>query len=180
MNERRKQIPEKVREELGLLERIISYVPGYRGYKEKELRRESDRLVRSEIANKLRAAKDTMRRSLANPIIMQKISSEDAWRINTFMSRLDRVIQRIDRAAAGYAGMFDAVKVREDKLDKVIQHDLSLIENAETVKASVESLVKVEPGKEEWKGLMDDLMLKIDELDTLIDRRIEILRGLVD
>ncbi|MEM2214251.1 MAG: hypothetical protein QXD66_02175 [Candidatus Nezhaarchaeales archaeon] len=180
MNERRKQIPEKVREELGLLERIISYVPGYRGYKEKELRRESDRLVRSEIANKLRAAKDAMRRSLANPIIMQKISSEDAWRINTLMSRLDRVIQRIDRAAAGYAGMFDAVKVRENMLDKVIQHDLSLIENAEAVKASVESLVKVEPGKEEWKRLMDDLMLKIDELDSLIDRRIEILRGLVD
>ena len=35
----------KVKRERGLLEKIMSYIPGYRGYKEKELRRESDRPV---------------------------------------------------------------------------------------------------------------------------------------
>lgn len=170
---------EKVREEMGLLERIISYVPGYRGYKEKELRRESDRLVRLEIVNRLRMAKDIIRRSLANPIMVQKVSSEDAWRFDMLMSRLDRVIQRIDRAVAGYSGMFDAAKVREDKLDMVIQHDLSLIEKAEAVKAIAESLVRIEPGRGEWISLMDNLILRVEELDALIGRRVEILRGLV-
>ncbi|MEM1506817.1 MAG: hypothetical protein QW294_00390 [Candidatus Bathyarchaeia archaeon] len=170
---------EKVRGEMGLLERIAGYIPGYRGYKEKELRRESDRLVRMEIVNRLKMAKDTVRRSLANPIIAQKISSEDAWRFDALMSRLDRVIQRIDRAVAGYAGMFDAVKVREDKLDMVIQHDLSLIEKAEAVKAGAESLVRAEPGREEWRRLMDELISRAEELDALIDRRVQILRGMV-
>ncbi|MEM2321206.1 MAG: hypothetical protein QXS79_04935 [Candidatus Bathyarchaeia archaeon] len=170
---------EKIRGEMGLLERIMRYVPGYRGYKEKELRRESDRLVRMEIVNKLKMAKDAVRRSLANPAIAQKISGEDAWRFDTLLSRLDRVVQRIDRAVAGYAGMFDAVKVREDKLDMVIQHDLSLIERAEAVRAGAESLAKMEPGKEEWRRSMDDLISKIEELDTLVDRRVEILRGLM-
>lgn len=179
MSEERREMLEKVRKEMGLLERIVGYVPGYRGYKEKELRRESDRLVRMEIVNRLRMAKDAMRRSLTNPAIVQKISSEDAWRFDVLTSRLDRVMQRIDRAVAGYAGMFDAVKVKEDKLDKVVQHDLSLIEKAEAVKASAESLVKAEPGGEEWRRLVDDLIMRVDELDALIDRRTEILRGLV-
>jgi hypothetical protein len=170
---------ERVRGEMGLLERIISYVPGYRGYKEKELRRETDRLVRMEVVNRLRAAKNIVRRNLTNPIVSQKISGEDAWRFDTLLSRLDRVVQRIDRAVAGYAGMFDAVRVREDKLDMVIQHDLSLIEKAETIKMGAESLAGIEPGKEEWRKVIDELTLKVEEIDMLIDKRAEIFRGLM-
>ncbi|MEM2995768.1 MAG: hypothetical protein QXI91_07165 [Candidatus Bathyarchaeia archaeon] len=169
---------EKVRKERGTLERIMSYIPGYRGYKEKELRRESDRLVRMEVVNRLRDAKAIFRRKFANPLLVQKLSSEDAARFEMFTARIDRVTQRIDRAVAGYAGMFDAVKVREDKLNSVIEHDLNLIEKAESVRASVEKLVDAEPGGEEWRITMDELTSKVEELDKLVDKRSEILRGL--
>nr|MDO8134061.1 hypothetical protein [Candidatus Njordarchaeum guaymaensis] len=173
-----KKYVEKVREERGLLERIMGYIPGYRGYKEKELRRESDRLVRMEAVNRLKAAKNTIRRTFANPLIIQKLSSEDSYRYETLLARLDRVTQRIDRAVAGYAGMFDAVKVKEDKLDTVIEHDVSLIEKAEALKVNAENAVKIEPGKEEWRTAMDELTSKTEELDGLVDKRSEILRGL--
>ncbi|MEM2912583.1 MAG: hypothetical protein QXM52_00710 [Candidatus Bathyarchaeia archaeon] len=169
---------EKVREERGLLEKIMGYIPGYRGYKEKELRRESDRLVRMEVVNRLKAAKNAFKRNFANPMIVQKLSGEDTYKFEALLARLDRVTQRIDRAVAGYAGMFDAVKVKEDKLDTVIQHDLSLIEKAESIKANVENVVKIEVGKGEWKQAMDELMSKVEELDKLVDQRSEILRGL--
>jgi hypothetical protein len=170
---------EKVRKERGILERIMSYIPGYRGYKEKELRRESDRLVRMEVVNRLKDAKSIFRRKFANPLLIQKLSGEDAARFDMFTARIDRVTQRIDRAVAGYAGMFDAIKVREDKLDSVIEHDLGLIEKAESVKADVEKLVGVEPSGEEWRAAMDELISKVEELDKLVDKRSEILRGLV-
>jgi len=173
-----KKYVEKVREERGLLERIMGYIPGYRGYKEKELRRESDRLVRMEAVNRLKATKNTIRRTFANPLIIQKLSSEDSYRYETLLARLDRVTQRIDRAVAGYAGMFDAVKVKEDKLDTVIEHDVSLIEKAEALKVNAENAVKIEPGKEEWRTAMDELTSKTEELDGLVDKRSEILRGL--
>jgi len=168
----------KVRGERGLLERIMGYVPGYRGYKEKELRRESDRLVRMEAVNRLKAAKTSFRRSLANPMAVQKLSPEDAYRFDALTSRLDRVTQRIDRAVAGYAGVFDAVKVKEDKLDTVIQHDVSLIEKAEALKADCEKITKIEPGNDDWRTGMDALISKVEEFDALIDERSEILRGL--
>ncbi|MEM2272825.1 MAG: hypothetical protein QXX56_01240 [Candidatus Bathyarchaeia archaeon] len=177
--EKRLEKLEKVRGEMGVLERIASYVPGYRGYKEKELRRESDRLVRMETVNKLRVAKDALRRKLVDPALLQKISSENTWAIDSLMSRLDRIIQRLDRAVAGYAGMFDSIKVREDKLDAVLQLDLELIEKADSLKTSAEVFIKTAPGGNEWGQCINNLILKIEEIEGLIDRRVEIFRGLI-
>ena len=168
----------KVRGERTLLERIAGYIPGYRGYKEKELRRESDRLVRTDAVNRLKAAKNAVRRNFANPTVVQKLSGEDAYRFDALTSRLDRVTQRIDRAVAGYAGMFDTVKVKEDKLDTVTQHDLSLIEKADAIKTDCENVGKMQPGNTDWGTAMDNLISKVEELDGLIDQRSEILRGL--
>lgn len=168
----------KVKGERSLLEKIMGYIPGYRGYKEKELRRESDRLVRMEVVNRLKAAKTAFRRTFANPSAVQKLSSDDVYRFEAFNARIDRVTQRIDRAVAGYAGMFDAIKVKENKLDAVIQHDLNLIEKAESVKADVEKTVSIEPGTEEWRTGMDALVSKIEQLDSLVNERSDLLRGL--
>jgi len=169
---------EKVKGERGLLERIMGYIPGYHGYKEKELRRESDRLVRMEAVNRLKAAKTAMRRVFANPAMVQKLAGEDTYRYEALNSRMDRVTQRIDRAVAGYQGVFDAVKVKEDKLDSVLQHDVSLIEKADEIKADCEKLSKMQPGNEDWSAAMDALISKVEEYDSLIDSRTEILRGL--
>jgi hypothetical protein len=169
---------EKVKGERGLLERIMGYVPGYHGYKEKELRRESDRLVRMEAVNRLKAAKTVMRRAFANPAMVQKLAGEDTYRYDALNSRMDRVTQRIDRAVAGYQGVFDAVKVKEDKLDSVLQYDVSLIEKADGIKADCGKLSKMQPGNEDWSAAMDALISKVEEYDSLIDSRTEILRGL--
>jgi hypothetical protein len=168
----------KVRGERGLLEKIMGYIPGYHGYKEKELRRESDRLVRTEAVNRLKAAKTAFRRTFANPTNVQKLAGEDTYRYEALNSRIDRVTQRIDRAVAGYAGMFDAIKVKEDKLDSVIQHDLSLIENAESIKAEVEKATRMVVSSDEWRAEMDSVISKVEEFDKLIDERSNIFRGL--
>ncbi|RLG00883.1 MAG: hypothetical protein DRN49_02345 [Thaumarchaeota archaeon] len=168
----------EVKRERGLLEKIMSYIPGYRGYKEKELRRESDRLVRMEAVSRLRAAKDSLRSSLANPSVTQKISGEDSYKLDILIYRLDRVTQRIDRAVAGYAGIFDAIKVREDKLDDILEHDLKLIESADEIKKDIEKMVSLEPGTDDWRKALEELIVKVGELDSLIDERADTLRGL--
>ena len=170
---------EKVRGERGLLEKVMGYIPGYRGYKEKELRRESDRLVRMDAVSRLQTAKTAFRRTFAKPSAVMKLSSyDDAYRFDALIFRLDRVTQRLDRAVAGYAGMFDAVKVKEDKLDSVIQHDVKMIEKAESIKADVEKANGIEPGTDEWRIAIDALIAKIEELDRLVDERSSLFRGL--
>ena len=167
----------KVRGERSLLEKIMGYIPLYRGYKEKELRRESDRLVRMDVVNRLKDAKTVFRRRFADPAAVQKLG-DGSYKFDALTYRLDRVTQRIDRAVAGYAGMFDAIKVKEDKLDSVIQHDLSLIEKAESIKEDVEKVASIEPGTDDWKTAMDAVTSKVEDFDKLVDERANLLRGL--
>jgi uncharacterized membrane-anchored protein YjiN (DUF445 family) len=110
--------------------------------------------------------------------MVQKLAQEDTYKYDAINSRLDRVTQRIDRAVAGYAGMFDAIKVKEDKLDTVLQHDASLIEKAEAIKTDSNGFSKIQPGNDDWGTAADALIAKIEEYDSLIDERSEILRGL--
>lgn len=168
----------KVKGERGILERIMGYIPGYHGYKEKELRRESDRLVRMDVVNRLKAAKTSIRRAFTSPSAVQKLSQDDASRYDTLTYRLDRITQRVDRAVAGYAGVFDAIKVKEDKLDSVMQVDANLIEKADAIKTDSNTLSKIQPGSDDWGAAADALVAKIDEFDGLIDSRSEVLRGL--
>ncbi len=168
----------KVKGERSLLEKIMGYVPLYHGYKEKELRRESDRLVRMEAVNRLKAAKTSIRRAFANPALVEKLGQDDTYKYDAINSRLDRVTQRIDRAVAGYAGMFDAIKVKEDKLDTVLEFDVNLIEKAEAIKTDSSTFSKMQPGNDDWGAAADGLIAKIEEYDTLINERSEILRGL--
>jgi hypothetical protein len=167
----------KVKGERSLLEKIMGYIPGYRGYKEKELRRESDRLVRMDVVNRLKDAKTVFRRRFADPEAVQKLG-DGSYKFDALTYRLDRVTQRIDRAVAGYAGMFDAIKVKEDKLDSVIQHDLNLIEKAESIKEDIEKVALIDPGTEDWKTGMDAVISKVEDLDKLVDERANLLRGL--
>lgn len=168
---------DKVRREMTLTERILSYIPGYRGYKEKEIRRETDRLVRMEATNRLKETKDIIRMKLANLTQSGKIEDRDMPKFETFLLRLDRVAVRIEKAPAGYAGLFDAVKVKEDKLDKVLEHDLMLIEESKRIRESALKFEKLETREDLLKSV-DEILASIRKLEEIIDRRTEILRGL--
>jgi len=175
----RKNYVEKIRQDMTLMEKILSYIPGYRGYKEKEIRRESDRLIRMESANKLREAKNDIRLKLAELANSKKMEDRDISRIDMLLSRLDRVVERIEKAPAGYAGLFGTVKVREDKLDEVLEHDLMLIEKSVEMRDSAKRFEGLEV-REEWMKTIDEMLEKTKELEELINKRIKILRGLTD
>ncbi|MEM1545841.1 MAG: hypothetical protein QXY40_04250 [Candidatus Methanomethylicia archaeon] len=168
----------KVKPQLRILEKILSYIPGYRGYKEKEVRRETDRLVRMEATSKLRRAKKELRIQLSNPIVISKLNDEDKWVFDQLLNRMDRITQRIDKAIAGYSGFFDIVKVDEWRLDKVIEHDLSLIEKTEEILRKVRDASSKTPGSEDWRKCLTELTELTEEIDQLIDCRVEILKSI--
>ncbi|MEM4636902.1 MAG: hypothetical protein QXE44_05385 [Nitrososphaerota archaeon] len=168
---------DNVKKEMTLTEKILSYIPGYRGYKEKEIRRESDRLVRMEATNRLKEVKDIIRMKLTKLAQLGKIEDRDVPKFEVFLSRLDRIIVRIEKAPAGYAGLFDAVKVKEDKLDKILEHDLMLIEESRNMKELAGKFEKLE-AREDLLKSVEELLTSVRRLEEIIDRRTEILRGI--
>jgi methyl-accepting chemotaxis protein len=132
---------------LGGLEGLVSKIPGYKGYKDKELRREADKLLREQLANQL----DEQRQRLGevqNRLISQALI-EYLDDVERAVSKLQLLIDRVKTASYGYAGLFDAVKVKEEQLDALYEFDnnmLALVGEIATDVDQVESAVSAREG----------------------------------
>ena len=156
-----------------LIESVLRYIPGFRGYLEKEYRRESDELQRQWLADRLQRSKraiDQLTRPLADAGQIDALPQIDRLR-----GRLDKLIFRIQGAMQGYSGFFDLVRVREDVLDRVYEHDVALMHDVDALARAVEEL----PGRpEQIAATVPDLFGRIDKLESQWDLREDMLKGL--
>jgi len=168
---------EKVKGEMRLSERILAEIPGFRGYKEKEIRRESDKIVRNHLYRKLNQTKEELRR------VFQKLSDYRRYEYLTdmdrLMARIDRITEKINHASYGYSGFFDAVKVGEPDLDRMIKFDAELLDDvAEIAKASSAFKADVEASKfDAAKQHIEKVGSLIETLEKTFDERSEVILG---
>lgn len=154
-------------------ERILLYIPGFHGYLEKQYRREADLLARTWMADRLENCKsgldDTMR-SLVDAGSLGELPKLD--RIRT---KLDHIIGRFRSAPAGYSGIFDYVKVREDLLDKIYELDARLMKEVDALGESIEGM----PNHTESVGeLVSNMIKQIEQVDREFDERGNLLAGI--
>ncbi|MCW4018595.1 MAG: hypothetical protein NWF00_07975 [Candidatus Bathyarchaeota archaeon] len=176
MNEK-KEVYSEVKGQMRLSERIAAFIPGFRGYKEKELRRESDKLLRNHLYLKLSTAKTDLKD------IFQKLSDRRYFDVLTDMDRLvakiDRVVEKVNHASYGYTGFFDAVKVKEEALDRMIAFDSSLMDEIDEVTSAVGAF-KAEISSGETKNLKTQIQVvtdKLEKLENTFDKRGEVILG---
>ena len=168
---------ERVKGAMGGLESFISKVPGYKGYKEKEQRREADRLLRDHLVRQF----EEQQRKL-NDQKLQLLSSglielvDDLDRAST---RLESFIIKIRTASQGYAGFFDAVKVKEGELDALYNFDNSLLEGAPRLEASISNLGGAIMAKQGVPQAISDLVSITGELNDAWAKREDVITGAV-
>jgi hypothetical protein len=163
---------------MSLVERIVSYVPGYRGYKQKELRRESDRLIRMKVSALIREGKENFESfSISN---LETISKDKDLRMSYDNIRFmfDKVWQKIDKAEVGYSGFFDIIKIREEELDQITKYDLSLIDSAEKIKNETKELNNKILDANSIKGEMRKIISLLQDLEEKIDERNKFIHGI--
>ena len=173
----KKGMYEKAKSEMRLSERIVAALPGFRGYKEKELRRESDKLIRNHIYLRLGEARKDLKETF------QKLSDSKMQEVLTdmdrFIMRFDRVSQKINHASYGYAGFFNVVKVEESKLDKMIDFDTGLLDGTEKIVAEADSFKKEIAKRkfEKTRNHLDNLEEMLESLEEAFDERDEVVKG---
>jgi hypothetical protein len=171
------EVYSKVKDQMRLSERILGVIPGFHGYKEKELRRESDRLIRNHLYLKLSGMKNDLR------TISQKLADRRWFDVLTDMDRLlakvDRVNQKVNHASYGYAGFFDAIKIKKEHLDRMMEFDGKLVDEADGLVAEVDAFKdavakgEVQNAKERIQAVVD----KLDAFESDFDRRNEVISG---
>lgn len=159
----------------GAFEEILRKIPGFRGYLEKEYRRDSDRLQRQHVAELLEKSKrslDDMARPLVDARDLDLLPKFDRLR-----GRLDKLLARVKGAVGGYSGMFDLVKVDEAMLERVYEHDRSVGEAAARLNAEIERL-EAEPMSMDER--LNAIERTIEGVDKQWSERDRILSGLGD
>ena len=161
---------------LGGLERLIGKIPGYKGYKDKELRREADKLLRLELASKF----DDQRKRLSE-LQMQLISQaqiEFVDDLDRAVTKLQLLIDRIKTASYGYAGLFDAVKVKEEQLDALYEFDNQMMDFVDETAIGVDQVASAISAKEGILAAITDLVEVTAEANLAYGHREEtILRA---
>jgi len=173
----KKGMYEKAKEEMQLSERILAELPGFRGYKEKELRRESDKLIRNHLYLKLTEARKDLKE------IFQKLSDSRLHEVLTdmdrFIMRFDRISEKINHASYGYAGFFNIVKVEEEKLDKMIEFDTGLIDDVDKIVEETTAFKRevVKQNFEKVREHIQNLSDMVEELEETFSGREEVIMG---
>ncbi len=129
---------QRVQSQTGLLEKVMLFIPGFRGYKEKEMRRESDRMLRDRLFRSLTQAENAFKdvyRELVEANVSEAIGDADH-----LVAKLDRISEQINHAEAGYSGFYDAVKVREEDLDRMTAFDASMVDSIQSISQAVNNL----------------------------------------
>jgi hypothetical protein len=165
-------ILDKARAGQRFLEQIANAIPGFKGYREKELRRDADKVEREHLASQLEECKktlDTLASDATRGGSLDVINDIEAAR-----KRLDKAVARIRYADRGYAGFFDAIKVDEAVLERVYQFDLGLLGDVTQVRRAAD-----EAGATgDAKAGVTAFLAAVDALDARLLDREQILSGI--
>ncbi len=173
----KKDVYGAAKKQMRLSERILAEIPGFRGYKEKELRRESDKLIRNHLYQKLAQTRTNFK------TVFQKMSDRRQLDVLTDMDRLvakfDRVTERVNHASYGYSGFFDVVKIQEEALDRMTDFDNQLIDQVNSIASEVDAF-RSEVSKQKFDKAKDRVQNLTDTLETFdetLDKREEVIMG---
>jgi len=169
-----KTVEGQIKKNQSLVEKVGLYIPIYRGYKDKNLRRDEDRAVRNEVARILERVKldlVTIQRATVNDLELMR----DTERIR---SKADRYYVDVKKAVNGYSSFHTAVKILESELDALIEWDARLMDDAAALKSETEGLVqRIDSGDIKIKVPLRALETTIDKLLEDYNGRETVMRG---
>jgi hypothetical protein len=148
-----------------LLERIGARIPGFRGYLERELRREVDQLLRAQLVERLDAARERVA-SCTRSLGLGAASA--LTRLAGIDKSLDAVANAMRHAGSGYGGLFDAVKVREEQLEAFYRRDLELVEQVDAVGAAAARLADGDDAIARLEAAIASVRERLDARDAVV------------
>lgn len=132
------QFFEKVTSQQDPFKKLMSYIPGFGGYVNRQNRRDADKLLRDTVARRFeeqwKRTSQLQSDMVSNGMIAYVDDMEKAAiQLRTF-------IDKISTAPRGYAGLFDAVKINEPELEAIYQFDAAFFDLAEQVRRGLDNV----------------------------------------
>jgi hypothetical protein len=161
----------ETKSQMNVFERLIQSIPGFKGYFQKELRRDSDQLQREFMVEKMSRVKDQIQdliKSVAREKRLDLLTDYDE-----VMRGLEKFANEVRYADRGYSGFFDLVKISRDQLDEIYQFDFDMVERVFEFMETFKKLSANPLDKTELRFLKK----KLDHMELNFRERNDILKG---
>jgi len=166
-------LTERVEGSRNKVEELIAQVPGFKGYKQKETRREADKLLRSHVAREYEALLrhiNALQRDLSDAGELRLVLQLDRATV-----KLQMLADRIKTASYGYAGVFDAIKVNEEVLDALYTFDLEMLDGVDRVSEALDAVVSAGEDSSALTTEVKSLVALLDELNSMFSKRQDVI-----
>jgi hypothetical protein len=172
MSDMKDQIYQKVTGSMDIFKKIASKIPGFKGYVERQNRRDSDKLIRDTIYRRFRELEGRVSDMQVELINKGEISYTDdlekaALRLRTFADR-------VRTAPRGYSSLFEAIKINEPELTKMYEYDALLLDKADAVGSAIDN-IQASVGTDGLPAAIRNLQTLSKECIAAYERRQEVL-----
>jgi hypothetical protein len=148
---------DEARSQRNFLEKLVDKIPGFRGFQDRELRRDVDKMQREHLAAELGRIKGEVRERARAYTDAGKIAA-----LNGF-DRLDRQLDGLSQAIRfsdyGASGFFDPVKIGDAELQRLYQFDLSVLEDVNGLEQEIATIPA--PGGDDSAPALDRVLQRV-------------------
>ena len=155
--------------------KLMSYIPGFNGYMERQTRRDADKLLRDTVARRFeeqwkRASQ--LQTDLVSAGMIQYVDDMEkaAVKLRTF-------IDKITTAPRGYSGVFDAVKINEKELEAIYQFDAAFFDLATQVGGALDNVERSLADEAALPAAIRNLTSLARDAVKTFERRSEVFTG---
>lgn len=168
------QIFNQVTGDMDPFKKILSKIPGFSGYMERQNRRDSDKLLRETVASRFEEQWQRISGLQRDFISQGEIGYVDD--LEAAAIQLRTFADRVRRATRGYSGLFDAIKINEDELAKLYQYDAAMLALGDEVGRAIDN-VETSVGSDGLPAAIRHLTSLARQCGTMFDRREEVVMG---
>ncbi|MAT41063.1 MAG: hypothetical protein CL609_01895 [Anaerolineaceae bacterium] len=168
---------DRITENQGAIKKLISKIPGFDGYIERQNRRASDKLIREAIADRfevLWARISGVQTELVSAAGLEYIDDLERAAV-----KIRQFIDRIRHASYGYAPFFDAIKVREEELNRLYEYDLALLNAGGEIDSAIDNIER-SLGTDGLPAAIRHLTVLAQNVVDAFNKRSEVIMGGVD
>lgn len=168
MDEFKDQVFGKVTGDMDTFKKILSKIPGFGGYVERQKRRDSDKLIRDTIFDRFRELEGRvsgLQRDFINQGAIFYVDDLEAAAI-----KLRTFADRVRTASRGYSGLFDAVDINEEELTKLYEYDAAMLDLTDEVSRAIDN-VEASVGTDGLPAAIRNLQTKAQDCIDTFDRR---------
>jgi hypothetical protein len=170
-------IRDRVEEDKGILKKIQSYIPGFRGYRRKEDLRDADRMLRSQLAQKM----GLQRRGLeeCRGLLVRNWGSGELDMVGGLINQFKKIEGQVTHAEMGYSGIAADIQIKEDELDRLYEYDASMLDHIAAMGVSIDSLKSSLMAADEATSHKDIMNIKarITDFEDKFNKRMRVIEG---